>query len=850
MRRLGVIALFALLCFTVPVQALDPLVGQWKQINDPIGVTPAGEVVVENADDGDTGILYEDGSGWSFSRSADGVDSFGSPVVIATGTPAGTPGFFVDGDNWTAVVGDGTTWYVYQSNDDGATWDELVNETYTHTDLEVAKVGSNYVVGAASVASGASYWRTGDNFATWNRNAVAVCGGANAYDVEFLVWSATNIDLWCFEQNGGAGSNDALVMSYSDDAAGFFSNRVVGTEAGFIPSGGDMASDFNGQVGIIAYGYDTAGAGVIRALIVTSSGDTGTFASLSGTTVCGVSEICASGDYVAAVGNTAYVYANAGQATTDWSLQAFTVGDSMFSEVAGTSLMDDSIEQRYGVDGGHSLVIAAPDDDFSDRFEVHYTAAPPTGIAASATLVLDNIIGLDVDVTGIVGIARYEGGDKVNTFGASTMQPSSNEQSTNCNQFGGVAALPTHVSFFHCDSGTGDPDQLRIRSPNMGSPDISGCGSASFCEGEINDEDLAANQDEQIELQTVLAVPFDYSEFENPAFDTASVDAAWAYTDNDGVVGVMTYTWINNAPDFTYADEAVVDPSGGTVDQMCITLDSNGQTFLYGASQNSNVLGFRVDFTEEEDFLSFDEGLSVDLVQVFSGTTSTSGAKAVSCGEGRFVTANADRLTFWARGANTPYVTVEGAEVHRNGLAMSDDGLFVAYVDESSMIHILNATSGEETREPFDMPDGIFRFIRINGRGTNIWVATNSTIGLYDIHAFTTIDDVASTLEDAISTTPSTGGEDLDPTVPGVNVGQVANGLFGGSVAKAGWFIFLLLAVALTFGMASIHPMLAFGGFAISAGVGWSWELVPDWFIFVLFVVALLVAGLTWGLRR
>lgn len=391
-------------------------------------------------------------------------------------------------------------------------------------------------------------------------------------------------------------------------------------------------------------------------------------------------------------------------------------------------------------------------------------------IASSQSISVSNLVGFDVDPSGTTAIARLDAGNNVSSYSAGTLASSPTVIETNCNRFHGVAALRDYVSLLHCVAGdAGDVDQLQIRTSSLATPSFDACTGGSFCTANLNDEDLAGPQDDQLEITGMDAYPFDYS----VASDAGNaVYAAWGFSTLDGRAGVMTYVWRNNFPDNTNVALVTVDPSGGVTDQVCTTIDNDGTSYLYTASDNSNVRGYRVDFDQQSGSVINAPTLDVSLAQVFPGTASTSGPIGVACGEGRFAALTPTTVSVWDRGSNSPvFPAITGlAGTSSGGVALSDDGEWLAYLDTDG-VHVLVADNGTEVAL-LTPPAGTFRGLELHGAGSYAWVATSDNIARYDIYQSTTGQDTAY---DPTPVPPPPTTTTTTSTVGGVLLGESIN---------------------------------------------------------------------------
>lgn len=399
---------------------------------------------------------------------------------------------------------------------------------------------------------------------------------------------------------------------------------------------------------------------------------------------------------------------------------------------------------------------------------------------STASVAVSNLCGFDVDPSGTTAIARTDCADsEVRTWSAASLSGSATDE-TNCQRFEGVAAYSTHVSYFQCDSGDADDVvSLSIRSQTLGSPDKPPvCSGSGFCIENIDDEELAGAQDDHFDLQTIREWPFDYSKVTVDTFGPYDeISMAWAITTDTGRAGVMTYTMNDNLDDRSDIDTVAITPSATEPTQICAVQDSSdGQSYLYAGSDDSNVKGFAVNFNHNVGNVFDPTILEVDLVEVFPGTASTAAPQGVACGDGRFAILGQDKITLWNRGESTPYFTRTGlVNPPDKGIHMSLDGNWTAYVDQTTWYVMTNRdytrTSDDAEFEAGDIvasnsiPSGTFREIKLHGAGSTLWVATQDNVAAY-----------ATLFE-------STGGEDVAYIPPDQQPGGIGGGDGDGDVS-------------------------------------------------------------------
>jgi hypothetical protein len=379
-------------------------------------------------------------------------------------------------------------------------------------------------------------------------------------------------------------------------------------------------------------------------------------------------------------------------------------------------------------------------------------------VTAAATATVTGLVGFDVDPAGSTAIARTDGGQFVRVYPAGPLTSPANKD-TDCTSVGGVATMGNHVAYFDCD-GSGNVVQLEIRSPSLTSPSKpSLCSDSGFCVEDIETECgviascIAGDQDDDTHLAIVEELPIDYSRYEDGnAAEVDYVHMALAFADASGKLGVWTYSMENNGVD--YSNIVSVGIASQSPDTLCVHLDPNGKTYLYGSSTQSNVQGFEVTFDFQGTLLLGNRQVVPVMTNVFPGTASTAGALGVACGDGKFAIANLNKVTVWNRTAGSglssaPHITITTPEADPvRQVAMSSDGNWVAY-STATKWYVINANvpveSGSDATVECtgDVPAGPSqKGMQLHGSGSALWIATTTTISRYETFGCTTGTDV------------------------------------------------------------------------------------------------------------
>lgn len=464
-------------------------------------------------------------------------------------------------------------------------------------------------------------------------------------------------------------------------------------------------------------------------------------------------------------------------ATAEFSVVSQALGNSLLFDIGGsfTNLgffeIGDS-DNTAGVD--FSSTVYVDDLTFND------IPAPPPAVGATATVAVTGLVGFDVDANGQTVLARTDSGDFVRSYTGATLAAQGAAVETDCGQPDGVSSYGTHITYYDCDGGTNLVDAIEIRSGSFGTPSKPPvCDDAGFCLQTLPDEELAGVQDDDIGLAAIQEFPIDYSEFEDGTFDEDAIFMAFAFTSLQGNVGVITYVHINNRDD---SSDIVFESVGGgqAPDTLCTALGSDGNTYLYASSTESNVVGFRVDFARDEDAAPQLTNLVPSMTQVFSGTASTAAPEGVACAGDRFAILNNDRMTVWERGISQPILSLPATDGEDRSIALSgdeewvawgDDGqVYVAAVDSNQSLGADNKAAGEIVTQ-FTPAAGSLQGIQLHGSGSSMWVATSTSISVYgNLYTVTTGNDTTYCAPPCLTAPP----EDEDDDEVG-NIGFLGN---------------------------------------------------------------------------
>lgn len=362
---------------------------------------------------------------------------------------------------------------------------------------------------------------------------------------------------------------------------------------------------------------------------------------------------------------------------------------------------------------------------------------PPAGLYAS--VVLNNIVGFDVDGTGSIAIVRYEGGNDVAALNAGTLlYDPMDVVDTNCNRIEGVSTMASPkngqiwTSYLQCsdvEACEGCVSGLRIRDGKLDQPDLpSFCGS--FCITSIETDQLAGDQGETIVLRDLQTFPYDFTKQYNIATASKTVIMVWGFSTTDGRIGVLNYYHINNHPDQSEIVYRRIDVSNPITD-LCTTYDgSAGRDLIYGASSSANVLGFEVLYhLAKRDVALFGWSATIDmeLQPIFPGGVQTAGATDIGCG-GKWLLVGQNeprRVVLYDVTEGKNYQVASGGDEY-NLMAIDPYGLIGAY-QEGSNVHAFY-TSNRTVFQTVSMPSGDPQDLHLDNLGKNVWIATDERI--------------------------------------------------------------------------------------------------------------------------
>lgn len=370
---------------------------------------------------------------------------------------------------------------------------------------------------------------------------------------------------------------------------------------------------------------------------------------------------------------------------------------------------------------------------------------PPTAVGSSATVAVTDLVGFDVDPTGAGLIARVDGGDTIKSFAPTTLTELGTRE-VDCDGVGNqnndmVASSDFANLYVVCDAGTNNPAFFSIRSFNEGTVTMPNC-SASDClddidlrgSGECTGSDDFPDDLELQEINDVASVPLDYS-FRTGSGPLSSYALAVAYSADNGNVGVVQYTAVNNGDDRCQTVSAAF--AGTAPEQFSVWRpDADSDNVYLAAVDDGGSNRFYV-YTP-----AFTAGLFDGSMTSGAPLGDTTGGVAVSCDDDYCLvvtTAAASNvrlvnvktgLTIWSTTSVTEVVRGAALAI-RGGLTGAND--FAVYLDGSTayLVYANNGTAfGSLT-----LPAGTFKEVRLKDGSGQAWIATSSVIAYYDLLA-------------------------------------------------------------------------------------------------------------------
>lgn len=486
-----------------------------------------------------------------------------------------------------------------------------------------------------------------------------------------------------------------------------------------------------------------------------------------------------------------------------------------------------------------------------------YDTPPPT-LASAATAAVTDLTGFEVDRTGANAIARVNGGDTVQVFSAGSLAPGATID-TDCTRFDGVAVIEQAVSFVSCDSG-GTLDQFKIRDPALGDARTTACGD--FCRQDIDTADMAGDQSVR-EIGDIVAWPFDFSTANSGGTGTAYAAMAWGFSGDAGGaagrIGVVSFTHNNNGAEASTIDDRFLDATASPqINHICTYRDQGtGEDYIYGVTENGATKGWLVSGTVRRDtppkdgdvtyspsagYIGTEAYLDITMSSspVFTGGTSLSNARGIACATGLIAVQTPTHLRVVDTGSGSELWNEAVSTPRFKGVAMSDNGLFVTWVDGSEGF-VAHASNGTKVAR-YDTPSGTFHSVHMDEIAQSVWVATYDNIARYEASDETTGGPISITNPGGITVGGGDAeGEDADLAPYLVDLTPIAIALDMPTNVLNGLIILAVaVAIALPLGIAAGGPGIVIGAFVPVLG-GYLLRWVPD---FILGLMALVCGAI------
>lgn len=396
-------------------------------------------------------------------------------------------------------------------------------------------------------------------------------------------------------------------------------------------------------------------------------------------------------------------------------------------------------------------------------------APPPVLVAPSASSVaLTDMVGFDVARDANALAARTDGGANIRAFNPADMTQVGSTEGTQCNgRTEMLSVISEFIAFVSCD-GSNDPQQLRIRSPTLTSPNFpDSCESSEVCPENIDIEELLCDDFDPNNFKEIRSLELADWGFSRVVASESGPDRhglIWGYTTSSGgQYGIDQYTAIHGGCDARVEERRDIS-SGNDVDQICTWRDATGRNlfavadagisprvheYVYGTATSGLIGAPYIDGT----------------LTAGTGYSAAIGAKGVACAADRFAFITNERLFVFnaTDGVLVKALTFSGG-AQTKGITMSQDGNFLAYTKgtEVWIAHTDNLTAVVR----HTIPAGTFRGVYLDASAQNSWIGTSTIINRYQIYQLTTIDPICTQVQGCVpppssDTTPSAFGFDL-----------------------------------------------------------------------------------------
>jgi hypothetical protein len=433
------------------------------------------------------------------------------------------------------------------------------------------------------------------------------------------------------------------------------------------------------------------------------------------------------------------------------------VGASVF-----TSLLLPTTSLDVAADHTPTKFFAAiTNGDVGGRAEVYWVESPPinTVVASDESLAFTGgLLGWDVNpYMGALAVRYNEAGTrKIATYDPADFTPQLANTPSPCNRSDGVmvyqkASGSVFVGYVDCPStDTAKTTTLKIRGSNLGDPDQSGtvCSGGDFCDYQLQtDSGLlplcqggqgAGFPTDAGQIGSLESVPISWEigDVGDALRNREAVVGFVYYHTGNGRLGVFLDKQTDNAVDQSCAYEVpFTTPSTDTV-QLCSWRDpATVVDYVVGASQSSGsrIWKLTVDPKFGEVFLDAPSATITVMRQLAAPYDKLNG---VSCYQGpdllvATTTGTIARIVPVAGQLLIKWTTTASSSFTRN-VAISNDGLWCAYVYSTTIINICNALTGETTGTIEGTWTGAtFDGLRLDDTGQTLFVAASNTITRY-----------------------------------------------------------------------------------------------------------------------
>lgn len=399
---------------------------------------------------------------------------------------------------------------------------------------------------------------------------------------------------------------------------------------------------------------------------------------------------------------------------------------------------------------------AAIGRSYLDNIHWKYTAAPAPqpefdGLLATIAEPGREITGMDVDDLGNVLVLRHRSTtsstseDYITAYSGGSLVPTGEPKESDCRRNNGVAVQTVSsgehfVIYLDClEDDRTNVEFVKIRSGTLDDPNF-----APGCEGYCVKDIWAGELDDTCEdctdrLATLETFPLDYSKQNSVAECLLVCEAftSWAFTDDEGRVGVSLYQARNNADDRAYADTAPIGASGEDV--LLCTTRFDGKDFIYGATASSNVRGYYVDYDLNNDGDFGD--ISLSQSEGYAGTPATAHPYAIGCGLDRFLTiSGAGVVRLHQLGSTTTIQVDSGSGYVHGGAAMDAYATAGAYL-RGGRIYIISGATGQAKGDFAHDPCTKLVDLELTAAGQFVYLGCSNAVYLYDTRKITGTED-------------------------------------------------------------------------------------------------------------